>query len=384
MRIGIDATNLGGGGGVTHLAEILANFNPGTINSTAFKVFVFSSKKVLDQLPDNVWINKIKFPWLNRGLLFRVMFQLLLFDRIIKKNCDILLSVSGDYTGHFKPVISISQNMLLYEREIWREIRQPKEVAKFWLNYRRQRRAFKNSDGIIFISDYAENLISRRINLQGKEIRVINHGVSPMFRGNVRKQKDITEYSKEKPFRFLYVSTVHTYKHQWNVIRAIGEIRSKGYPVELDLVGGVIFKPAGQELIKAIKETDPEGKFIHYHGHIPYNEINNYYKNADGIIFASTCENMPNILIESMASGVPVACSDKQPMPEFLKENGYYFNAHEVISIRETLEDLLSQPEQRGIMAANNLKEVTKYNWEVTSVKTFNFIEQIYYSKNNV
>ena len=28
MKIGIDATNLGGGGGVTHLKEILDNFDP--------------------------------------------------------------------------------------------------------------------------------------------------------------------------------------------------------------------------------------------------------------------------------------------------------------------------------------------------------------------
>ena len=37
-------------------------------------------------------------------------------------------------------------------------------------------------------------------------------------------------------------------------------------------------------------------------------------------IFASTCENMPNILIEGMSSGLPILCSNYLPMPEFLKD----------------------------------------------------------------
>ena len=33
---------------------------------------------------------------------------------------------------------------------------------------------------------------------------------------------------------------------------------------------------------------------------------------------------MPNILIESMGSGLPIACSEKMPMPEFLGDDGIY------------------------------------------------------------
>ena len=63
------------------------------------------------------------------------------------------------------------------------------------------------------------------------------------------------------------------------------------------------------------------------------------YSEHDGIIFASTCENMPNILIESMGCGKPIACSKKLPMPQFLKEGGFYFDALSLNSIISCLEN---------------------------------------------
>ena len=70
------------------------------------------------------------------------------------------------------------------------------------------------------------------------------------------------------------------------------------------------------------------------------------FSKHDAVIYASSCENMPNILIESMASGLPIACSDKQPMPEFLKNGGYYFNANSVDSIQKAIINLIEDKDR--------------------------------------
>ena len=85
---------------------------------------------------------------------------------------------------------------------------------------------------------------------------------------------------------------------------------------------------------------------------------------------------MPNILIESMASGLPIACSDKEPMPEFLKTGGYYFNANSVNSIAQAIINLIGDKDY--IKKINkNLNEVKKLKWEETSKKTFSFITDL-------
>jgi glycosyltransferase involved in cell wall biosynthesis len=378
MRLGIDATNLGLGGGITHLIEFLNQTTILAKNSSFEKIIIFSSKKILDQLPNSDLFEKLTFPNLNKGLVERIIFHFFSFDKEIKKRCDILFSITGDYIGRFQPVVGMSRNMLLYERNIWKEIKQPKEIIRFWINYHKQRRSFKNSLGIIFISKYAFDFVSKQINLDNKLIAIIHHGVSNRFRGQVKPQLPITNYSLQNPFRLLYVSTVHIYKHQWNVVSAIENLKKKGYPIELSLVGEVIFKSAGDRLFKVMNNADPKGTYIHYHDHIPYENISEYYNNADGIVYASTCENMPNILIESMSSGIPIACSDKQPMPEFLKANGFYFDSYDIISIENSVEEMLINNNAREIMAKNNLIESGIYSWDATTRDTLQFIEQIF------
>lgn len=374
MKLGIDASNIGGGGGLTHLKEILENFDNEFFNGKISKLIVFSSQVVLDELPEMEILDKVSFPNFNQGLLKRVRFQLNGYDKEIEKRCDMLFSITGDYIGKFKPVVGMSRNMLLYERDIWKEIKQPKEIIRFWINFKKQEKCFKNAASVIFISKYAKDYISKKLDLKSKPTKLIHHGLSPKFEGYPRKQLEISEYNSTNPFRFLYVSTVHVYKKQWNVVKAISALRNLGYPVELSLVGGVIFEPAGRKLEKTIALEDPEHNFLHFKGHINYTEIEREYQNADGIIFASTCENMPNILMESMASGLPIACSDKQPMPEFLKTGGSYFNAKDPESVKNTLKIFLDNPKEREIQLKRNKKEIEKYSWTKTSRETFEYL----------
>ena len=374
IRIGIDASNIGGGGGITHLKEIIEHFDETYFANRISKITVFSSQAILCELPDKKILDKITFPALNKRLINRVIFQLTRYDKEIEKRCDLLFSITGDYIGKFRPFVGMSRNMLLYDKEVWRQIDQKKEILKFWLSYRRQKKCFKNATGVVFISQFAKEEVSHRLGLKKKSTVVIPHGVAHKFVGDPRIQKSISSYSFATPFRFLYVSTVHVYKHHPQVIRAISKIRGFGYPVELNLVGGVIFDPAGEELLNSLRKEDPKGDFIHYKGQINYSEIQKEYEKADGIIFASTCENMPNTLIESMASGLPIACSNKQPMPEFLKGNGFYFDAKDPESIFEALKSLLTNQRERQQSINNNKKEMASYSWSKTSKETFDYL----------
>ena len=65
-----------------------------------------------------------------------------------------------------------------------------------------------------------------------------------------------------------------------------------------------------------------------------------YLSKSNIFIFASSCENMPITLIEGMASGLPIACSDRGPMPEVLQDGGVYFNPEDCKSIVFAIEKL--------------------------------------------
>ena len=375
LTIVVDATSIVNTGGLTHLHEILYHYEE-KAHPAIKTIIIIGSTKVLNSLPKkDIFKNKTSF-LLNSNKFFRLIYQIFLMDFFLKKNADILFSLSGDFIGRFNPVVGMSQNMLLYERKFWSEIKSFKEKTKLFINFKRQQKCFKKSSGIIFISNYAKKYISNVLSLTEKKASVIHHGISERFVFKNNLKKSLKNYSFEDPFKFIYVSTIHVYKNQWNVIEAIANLRDIGYPVSLTLIGSIIYKPSGKRMISIMKDRDPKNEFINYIEEVEYNKIQNFYSSHDGIIFASSCENMPNILIESMGSGLPVACSEKMPMPEFLGDGGIYFNPTLVESIEQSLINLLSNLpllEQR----TNNLKKLKNFSWRDTSKKTFSFISNI-------
>ena len=83
---------------------------------------------------------------------------------------------------------------------------------------------------------------------------------------------------------------------------------------------------------------------------------------------------MPNILIEAMASGLPIASSSSRPMPEFLENAGLYFNPANTNEIEKVVEKMLKDPGQRNKLATTSFANAKKYSWEICADKTFDFL----------
>ena len=375
MILGIDASNIRGGGGTTHLLEILDCTDPEIYGIK--KILIWSGSETLKQIKDKPYIIKKEIRMLDRSLFFRICWQVLHFDRILKKECDIMLCVGGLYFGSFKPYISMSRNMLIFD-----DI----ERNRYGFGYTKlryiilrllQKRSFINANGVIFVSNYAKRFISERLGFKIKNSTVIYHGISGRFTNLPKPQKDIKTYSFEEPFRFLYISSIDVYKHQWNIAEAVANLRDSGIPIEITLAGWVHKKPF-ERFNKVVETRDREKKFIKFLGPVPYDQLPELYRKADAFVYGSTCENMPNILLEAMSAGLPVACSDFQPMPEILGENGIFFNPESVPDIERALKLLVSDSELRNLIAFAAYFRAKEFSWEKCSAETFGFISRVY------
>ncbi len=50
---------------------------------------------------------------------------------------------------------------------------------------------------------------------------------------------------------------------------------------------------------RQLKNYDPNGEFITWHKNVNLNEVATHYQQGDAFVFASSCENMPNVLMEN-------------------------------------------------------------------------------------
>jgi len=375
MIIGIDASNLRQGGGVTHLVEILSCASLHKHNTS--KVIVWGSEQTLDRIDERPWLRKITQKELNRSLFYRLLWQKFKLPRsAIANNCDLIFSPGGSVSCNFRPVVTMSRNMLPFE---WNEARR---YGASWITVRLillrwlQSKSFNSASGVIFLTNYAKKQVIKVTGSLPGLTTVIPHGFNSRFCTCPEEQYNISEYSLEKPFKILYVSIIDQYKHQWCVVEAVARLRKEGYPVVLNLVGPS-YPPAQNRLTKVMNKFDVNNEWVKYHGSIPYLELHNIYKDAQLGVFASSCENMPNILLETMASGLPIVCSDKGPMPEVLGDAGVYFDPEQPTEIYQALRILIDDPQLRSEKANASFLRAQKYSWDVCAFETFSFLEQV-------
>ncbi len=375
MRLGIDASNIRAGGGVTHLVELLRAADP--IDHGFSQVFIWGSQSTLRLIEDRPWLVKGHQPWLEKSLAYRALWQRFRLAKLARAaGCDILFIPGGSYTADFRPIVTMSQNLLPFE---WGELRR---YGWSWMTLKllmlrlTQSRTFRRADGLIFLTPYARGVVMGIIKTIAGRTAIIPHGINGSFVRQPREQKSINQYSSKHPFRILYVSIIDVYKHQWHVAEALAKLRKSGLPVALDLVGPA-YPPALTRLRKTLGWIDPSGEFVRHSGPVLHAELYERYAQADLGLFASSCENMPNILLEAMASGLPIACSRRGPMPGILGEAGIYFDPEKPDEIAGALRTLIEQPAMRRRLAIDAHQKAMEFTWESCAKETFSFLAQV-------
>ena len=367
MILGVDASNIRDGGGVTHLKNLLRFAEPERFGIK--KIIVWGGKDLLGQLSSRTWLDLREVIALNRSLLCRLYWQNMELTSLVRKNCDLLFVPGGLYLGSFRPYVAMCQNLLPFVDD---------EIARYGFSgitirmkmlALGQAHTFAHADGIIFLTRYVRDLLlSKYYRLDHVRNAVIPHGIDPIFwRYNVVFHKPTV------PIRLLYVSRVDLYKHQWKVVSAVSILRNQGFDIHLTLVGSAYY-PALEKLNTVMKMEDNDSTFTKYLGPIDYDDLPFYYHNTDLFIFASTCETLGIILLEAMASQLPIACSSRQPMPEVLGDAGVYFDPEDVTSITIALRKLLISTKLRKVKAKMAKEHSGQYLWQRCADDTFHFL----------
>ena len=375
MRLGIDASNIRRDGVLTHLVEILKAARP--LQYGFKEVIVWGGEATLSRLEDRSWLRKCHARLLDGALPFRTYWQLFLRDRTVcRARCDVLFMPQSLHVGVTRPFVAMSQNLLPFE---WNEAKRygiSWQLLRLALLRRMQSKCFKGADGVIFLTEYARNRVLSVIGGMKGANTIIPHGINRKFIRSPRDQVNIAEYSERRPFRMLYVSTIDMYKHQWHVVEAVMSLRRLGFPLCLDLVGPA-YSPALRRLRTSSPEDTLESRGIRYRGPIPYAELPEIYQGADLFVYASSCENLPNILLEAMAAGLPVACSNRGPMPEVLSDGGVYFDPENPTEIAEAIRTLVDSPALRAEKALAGFLRAQMYSWDRCASETFAFFASL-------
>ncbi len=374
LTLGIDATNLSGGC-KHYLLELLKHAAP--ISDGFKRIVLWAPMATLDALPDYPWLIKSHHPIFEKNFWFRGLWQWRHLSREARKHqCDLLFIPGGAYIGDFEKVVVMYQNILPFEQqEINRYWTVPSVYIKFSILYRLYKRMLSRASGIIFLTEEARAKICATTGDTPRVSTVIPHGIDPSFKSVERHHRSIEDCHPSDPFRLLYVSAIDFYKHPWQVVETVAVLRAAtGWPLKLILAGPVTSDVALARLQSAMRRFDPAGSFVEYLGEVPHADMPSLYASADMAVFASTCENLPMIVLEKMAMGLPIACSEYPAMRALLGEDAAWFDPASIASVAEALRALISDPLRRAEISQHNRSKAAAYDWDRVTRETFKFL----------
>lgn len=369
LILGIDASRNRSGGAIAHLVGIVSEGDPRAHGIG--EVHVWAYRALLDRLPDRPWLVRHAPLALERRLARQIAWQATALAREARTaGCDVLFTTDASTFCRFAPMVVLSQDMLSYEPGVMSSFGLSPARARILAILYVQNAAFRRADGVIFLTEYAGRVIQSSCGPLGR-VAYVPHGVGADF----QRERSADALSRT-PRRCVYVSNAEMYKHQWVVVEAFELLRRRGYDVTLQLVGGG--EGSAQELLDAqIRRSDPHGTFVTQVGKVAQAALPQLLADADLFVFASSCENMPVTLLEGMAAGLPIACSDRGPMPEVLEDGGIYFDPESPAAIADAVQRLLQDAALRSRVARRAGVLARQYTWARCARDTLRFIADV-------
>jgi glycosyltransferase involved in cell wall biosynthesis len=105
-------------------------------------------------------------------------------------------------------------------------------------------------------------------------------------------------------------------------------------------------------------------------GWLADDEIEGLWRVAEAFVYPSLYEGFGLPVLEAMARGVPVACSNASSLPEVAGDAALLFDPHDEAAIAAAIRRLIGDPQLAAALRAGGLERVRKFSWEQTAAAT--------------
>jgi len=112
------------------------------------------------------------------------------------------------------------------------------------------------------------------------------------------------------------------------------------------------------------------GDAVEFLGGVSPQRLLELYRRCGLFVFPSTVETFGNPLVEAMACGAPVVCSNVSAMPEVAGDGAQYFDPLDADAMARKVIDLLGDEAARAELARRGLERAGNFSWEITARRT--------------
>ncbi|EOU2062757.1 glycosyltransferase [Clostridium perfringens] len=217
----------------------------------------------------------------------------------------------------------------------------------------------------VAICDSVKNSIELEYNIKEKNIPVIYNGVD-INKFRVKKDRNIKD-----TINIINVGSMWYPKNHSLLVEAFSKALARNKKLRLTILGDGELKPNIEDLIKKLNIE----KYVFLPGNVM--NVEEYLNESDIFILSSKFEGLPLVILEAMASGLPIISTNVGGISDIVKnnENGFLVDSDNVGELAEAIIKL-----SKDYNLINNFGEISKSRSIIYDVKIMaNKYKELYY-----
>lgn len=224
---------------------------------------------------------------------------------------------------------------------------------------------------IIAVSEFSRREICREFGLSASGVAVINEAASAAGPGGPSADKTVTfgRLGITDPYALAF-SSWGPNKNISRLLRAFSDAKRQ-YPLPHQLV------LVGHAPERGIAEARSSDGTVVFTGYLDQESLQAVLRGADFLVFPSLYEGFGLPVLEAMAAGVPVACSNTASLPEVAGDAASYFDPTSIDDMAQKIVQLALNPGFRGALREKGYLNVRRFSWERAARETIAVYEAV-------
>jgi glycosyltransferase involved in cell wall biosynthesis len=239
-------------------------------------------------------------------------------------------------------------------------------------------RSVKQAARVLTVSEFARESIVRAYNLAPDKIVVTPDAASPSFRAINRAaaaQRVRERFRLNNPY-VLTVGDLQPRKNHIGLIQAFAKLMKDQPQLTHELVLAGKDTWFGGKVREAARESGV-GSRIRFTGFVSDDDLLQLYNACECFAFPSFYEGFGIPVLEAMACGRAVICSNSSAIPEVADGAALLFNPEKNEEMVRALADVLKDSQLRTRMERLGLKRASYFSWRKTAEMTLKVYRQV-------
>ncbi len=233
------------------------------------------------------------------------------------------------------------------------------------------RRTVARAAHVLTGSEFSARAIARHYPHCAHRVTVIPHAAAAVFRPVARETA--VSYVRSRfgiadPF-LLSVGDLQPRKNQLGLVEAFAELLRLMPTSQLRLVLAGKATPYANRVRAAARRLGV-AEHVHFLGYVGDDDLLYLYSACELFVFPSWYEGFGIPLLEAMACGAPVACSNRAALPEVADAAALFFDPADMGQMVRVLRDLLAEEDLRARMKRLGMQRAAQYSWRRTAEQT--------------